>query len=98
MSKYERYIDRFFDENNFANITLEDNNGKSIEFEQIAIVDYEESYYAILKPVSKIDNVEEDEVLVFRIDEEKDELAYVDDEALAEKVFDICMNYDEDEE
>ncbi len=98
MSKYERYIDRFFDENNFDNITLEDNNGKSIEFEQIAIVDYEESYYAILKPVSKIDNVEEDEVLVFRIDEEKDELAYVDDEALAEKVFDICMNYDEDEE
>ena len=98
MSKYERYIDRFFDENNFENITLEDNNGKSIEFEQIAIVDYEESYYAILKPVSKIDNVEEDEVLVFRIDEEKDELAYVDDEALAEKVFDICMNYDEDEE
>lgn len=98
MSKYERYIDRFFDENNFDNITLEDNNGKFIEFEQIAIVDYEESYYAILKPVSKIDNVEEDEVLVFRIDEEKDELAYVDDEALAEKVFDICMNYDEDEE
>jgi uncharacterized protein YrzB (UPF0473 family) len=96
MSKYERYIDRFFDENNFDNITLEDNNGKSIEFEQIAIVDYEESYYAILKPVSKIDNVEEDEVLVFRIDEEKDELAYVDDEALAEKVFDICMNYDEE--
>ncbi len=96
MSKYERYIDRFFDENNFDNVTLEDNNGKSIEFEQIAIVDYEESYYAILKPVSKIDNVEEDEVLVFRIDEEKDELAYVDDEALAEKVFDICMNYDEE--
>ena len=96
MSKYERYIDRFFDENNFDNITLEDNNGKSIEFEQIAIVDYEESYYAILKPVSKIDNVDEDEVLVFRIDEEKDELAYVDDEALAEKVFDICMNYDEE--
>ena len=98
MSKYERYIDRFFDENNFDNVTLEDNNGKSIEFEQIAIVDYEESYYAILKPVSKLDNVEEDEVLVFRIDEEKDELAYVDDEALAEKVFDIFMNYDEDEE
>lgn len=96
MSKYERYIDRFFDENNFDNVTLEDNNGKSIEFEQIAIVDYEESYYAILKPVSKIDNVEEDEVLVFRIDEEKDELAYVDDEALAEKVFDIFMNYDEE--
>ena len=96
MSKYERYIDRFFDENNFDNVTLEDNNGKSIEFEQIAIVDYEESYYAILKPVSKLDNVEEDEVLVFRIDEEKDELAYVDDEALAEKVFDIFMNYDEE--
>ena len=96
MSKYERYIDRFFDENNFDNVTLEDNNGKSIEFEQIAIVDSEESYYAILKPVSKIDNVEEDEVLVFRIDEEKDELAYVDDEALAEKVFDIFMNYDEE--
>ena len=33
MKKYERYIDRFFDEENFENIKLEDNDGKEIEFE-----------------------------------------------------------------
>ena len=40
MKKYDRYIDRFFDEENFDNVKLEDNDGKEIEFEQVAVVDY----------------------------------------------------------
>lgn len=98
MSKksYDRYIDRFFDEENFDDVKMEDNNGKEIEFEQVAVVDYEENYYAILHPITPVDGVAEDEALVFLIDEEKDELVYVEDEATAVKVFE--MLYSEDEE
>ena len=87
MKKYERYIDRFFDEENFDNVKLEDNDGKEIEFEQIAVVDYEEKYYVILHPITKMEGIGEDEALVFLIDEEKDELIYCDDEATAQAVF-----------
>ena len=85
--KYDRYIDRFFDEENFENIKLEDNDGKEIEFEQVAVVDYEEKYYAILHPVTPMDGVNEDEALVFLIDEDKDELVYCDDDSTAQAVF-----------
>ena len=85
--KYDRYLDRFFDEENFDNVKLEDNSGAEIEFEQVAVVDYEEKYYAILHPVTEMDGVNEDEALVFLIDEEKDELVYCDDEGTAQAVF-----------
>lgn len=98
MKKYDRYIDRFFDEENYENVKLEDNDGKEIEFEQVAVVDYEEKYYAILYPVTKLEGVNDDECLVFMIDEEKDCLAYCEDEAIAKEVFEIFYESLEDEE
>ena len=98
MAKYERYIDRFFDEENFDNVKLEDNSGTEIEFEQIAVVDYEEKYYAILHPVTEMEGIGEDEALVFLIDEEKDELIYCEDESTAQAVFNVFYESSEDEE
>lgn len=80
MSNYEKYVDRLFDENNDEKIFVKDNDGREIEFEQVAVVDYNESYYAVLQPVTPIEGVSEDEVLVFLIDEEKDCLTYVEDD------------------
>jgi hypothetical protein len=85
--RYDRYIDRFFDEENFDNVKLEDNSGTEIEFEQVAVVDYEEKYYVILHPVTEMEGIGEDEALVFLIDEDKDELVYCDDESTAQAVF-----------
>ena len=85
--RYDRYIDRFFDEENFDNVKLEDNSGAEIEFEQVAVVDYEEKYYVILHPVTEMEGIGEDEALVFLIDEDKDELVYCDDESTAQAVF-----------
>ena len=62
MAKYERFIDRFFDENNFDNVKLQDEDGNEFEFEQVALVDYEGEYYVILDPVTKIEGIGEDEV------------------------------------
>lgn len=98
MKKYERYIDRFFDEDNFENVTLTDNNNKDIEFEQVAVVDFEEKYYAILRPVTKLEGVNDDEALVFEIDEDKDCLVYCEDTDIAEAVFDVFYESLEDEE
>ena len=95
----ERYIDRFFDENNEDKIYLTDNDGKEIEFEQVATVDYDANYYAILYPLTKIEGVGEDEVLVFLIDEENDSLVYVEDEETALAVLEVYASLlDEDEE
>lgn len=101
MSKksYERYVDRFFDEENFDDVKMEDNNGKEIEFEQVAVVDYEENYYAILHPITPVEGVAEDEALVFLIDEGKDELVYVEDEEIALAVMEVYSTaLEEDEE
>ena len=95
----ERYIDRFFDENNDDKIYLNDNDGKEIEFEQVATVDYDANYYVILYPLTKIEGVEEDEVLVFLIDEENDSLVYVEDEETVLAVLEMySSSFDEDEE
>ncbi|MBQ8546716.1 MAG: DUF1292 domain-containing protein [Clostridia bacterium] len=97
MSK-ERYIDRFFDDDNTDKIYLNDNDGKEIEFEQVATIDYDANYYAILCPLSKIEGVEEGEVMVFLIDEENDKLVYVEDEDTAIAVIEVCASAMEEED
>jgi uncharacterized protein YrzB (UPF0473 family) len=98
MAKYERFIDRLFDDENDDNITILDNDGKEIEFKQVGLVDYEGNYYVILDPVSEIEGVGEDEVLVFMIDENEDELVLVEDIDVVEGVFNVHYETYEDEE
>lgn len=94
----ERYVDRLFDDSNFENIFLTDNDGKEIEFEQIGLVDYEGGYYAILYPVAKLEGVDEDCVFIFFIDEENDQLVYVEDDDVADGVLEVFNNMPEDDE
>ncbi len=98
MAKYERFIDRFFDENNFENVRLQDEDGNEFEFEQIALVDYEGDYYVILDPVTKIEGIGEDEVYVFMIDENEDGLVLVEDIDVVQGVFNVYYEMLEDEE
>lgn len=101
MSDYEKYVDRLFDESNDEKIYVKDKDGKEIEFEQIAVVDYMESYYAVLKPVTEIEGVSEDEFLVFLINEEEDCLSYVEDDKIidgvSEEFFAMLEELDEEE-
>jgi len=60
-------IEMLLDEKNDDNIKLYDENNKETEFEQIAIIPLEDKVYAILKPVTNIEGIEEDEALVFAI-------------------------------
>ena len=57
------------DEENKDPIVLVDGNGRKTSFEQIAVIPYNEKLYCVLKPVDKIENVEDDEAIVFYVDE-----------------------------
>ncbi len=95
--KNERFVDRLFDDNNFEPVVIKDNDGKEVEFDQVAVVDYEGSYYAVLCPITKLEGVGEDEVLIFEIDEENDRLNYVEDEKVANDIIDLLAEEDDEE-
>ena len=90
MEKEEKsQIEMLLDENNNENLKLYDENNKETEFEQIAVIPLNEKIYAILKPVTKIVGVNDDEALVFSIEEIDDEdcIVLVDDEQVVDEVF-----------
>ena len=84
-------IERLLDENDLGTIVLFDENDKEVEFEQIAIIPYEDEVYAILKPVKEMEGVAEDEAIVFLLDADDDSddvLSVVEDDAIIDAVFD----------
>ncbi|MBR2220546.1 MAG: DUF1292 domain-containing protein, partial [Clostridia bacterium] len=84
-------LDILLDEENEDPITLYNENDKPIKFDQIAIIPMEEKLFAILKPIDEMEEVAEDEAIVFRVEEQENgesELVIETDEALAMRVFD----------
>ena len=82
-------IEKLLEEDNTENIVLYDENNRPTEFEQIAVIPLEEKIYVILKPVTPITGVGDDEALVFVIEEIDDEdcLVICDDEDMVDRVF-----------
>lgn len=82
-------IDLLLDENNSDNITLYDENGDGVEFEQIAVIPMDEKVYAILRPIEAFEGMKDDEALVFNIEEVDDEevLVVTEDDKVIDKVF-----------
>lgn len=85
-------ISVLLDEKNKGNIFLYDESDKAVEFEQIAIIPLKDVLYAILKPVEKMEGVNEDEAIAFELKEgtedQDDMLAVVSDENLIKEIFD----------
>ena len=91
----EDIIDILLDEDNKDPIVLIDNNGRRLSFEQIAVIPYNDKIYCVLKPIDKIDNIEDDEAIVFYVEEEegKEPVLMVEtDEKTAISVFDEYYN------
>ena len=84
-------IEQILDENNDENVVLYDDNHKPIEFEQVALIPLEDSelLYAILIPVTPMQNVAEGEGVLFAIDELKGTIDVVNDEKIIDKVLTI---------
>jgi hypothetical protein len=97
MAKYERFIDRLFDDENNENITILDNDNKEVEFKQVGLVDYEGNYYALLEPVTPVEGVNEGELMVFLVDEEHDELTFIDNEEIIDGIVDFLDSLEDEE-
>ena len=100
-------IDCLFDEENTDPITLYNEKGEEVSFEQIAIIPLEERIFAILKPMKQLEGVGEDEALAFEIVETEEDaetgehseyLELVGDIDLIDKVFDVYNKLMDEEE
>ncbi len=83
---YESIVEKLFDENNDDLIELEQEGGKLVKFEQVALITYDSQYYAILHPIE----LKADEVVIFRlIEDDEDSLDLVTDEELSKKILEV---------
>ncbi len=96
-------LDVLLDENNTAPIYMYDETGRQLQFEQVAVIPYgdEDDLYAILKPITKLDGIADDEAIVFKVEEDdKGEavLRVEDKEEIAIAIFDQYYNLLEEAE
>ncbi|NCB48614.1 MAG: DUF1292 domain-containing protein [Clostridia bacterium] len=66
-------IDCLFDEDDTSPISLFDEKGEEVKFEQIALIPLKEKIYAILKPINKMEFIGDDEALVFEVVQKENE-------------------------
>lgn len=94
-------VDVLLDENNTAPIYMYNDKGDQIEFDQIAVIPMgEDDLYCILKPITKVPGIKDDEAVVFKVeqDENGDGFLRVEDkEEVAIAVFDQYYNLVEEE-
>lgn len=88
-------LDVLLDENNKEPIVFMDEQGKKLAFEQVAVIPYEvrkeTRLYCVLKPIDKIDGVNDDEAIVFLVDTDEEGNSVIkveEDEEIAIAVFD----------
>ncbi len=92
----------FFDDN--TNIPEEEDDDiivlhneatdKDEEFYHLATLDVDKRWFIVMKPVEKLEDIADDEVLIYEIvdaENGESEFAPIEDEALLEKVFDEFM-------
>lgn len=90
-------VEIILDENNEENVTLSyGENEEEVEFEQVAVVELDDDVFAILHPLDAIDGIEEEEVLVFKINKENKAIELVEDPDIIDEVIDAGL--DEEEE
>ena len=93
-------LEMLLDENCNDNITLYDEDGEPMEFEQIAMIPVEEDTYFILRPIG-MEELEDDLAFVFKLIESEDGVGIdlVDNDEIADLVFEqYYALFDEDEE
>lgn len=82
-------IAKIYDDNNTDNIILYNEENEAVEFEQIALIPLDGTDFVILHPIVDMEDVADDEALVFAIEEVDGEeaLVIVDDDDVVDAVF-----------
>ncbi|HEY8389833.1 MAG TPA: DUF1292 domain-containing protein [Clostridia bacterium] len=82
-------------------ITLYDEEENEVPFYQIACIEHNNDFYAMLQPVEEVEGIEEDEVIVLKMleakDEEDDIFEPVTDEELLDKIYEAYIKAVEEE-
>jgi len=83
-------------------IELVDDDGNVIKFKLLDVTEYKGEKYTLLLAAEPNDEIAEDEVVIFRLNETEEVLEPIEDEALLEEVFEFYQqeieNGDESEE
>ena len=83
-------IEQILDEENLDNIVLYNEKDEPYEFEQIAVIPLtdgdKQDLYAILLPVTPLAGIEEDEALVFEVNERENVVRVCSDDAIIDQV------------
>ena len=79
-------------------IELVDDEGTVVKFRLLDVTEYKGEKYTLLLAAEPNDDVEEDEVVIFRLNEEEETLEPIEDEALLEEVFEFYKSETEAKE
>lgn len=79
-------------------IELIDDEGKIVKFKLLDVTEYKNAKYTLLLPAEENSGVEDDEVLIFRLNEKEQTLETIEDENLLQEVFDFYQKEAEEEE
>lgn len=64
-------LDILLDKENQEPIALMDENGNTVNFQQVAIIPLDSTLYCVLKPIDEIEGIADDEAVVFCVDIDK---------------------------
>ena len=87
----KKVIKALLNENSNQNVFLEFGD-VAIEFEQMALILVRDNYYAILRPITEMDGIDNDEGLVYLIDEVNNKLILIEEEDVIDDVYDVYFN------
>ena len=79
-------------------IELIDEEDNIVKFKLLDVTEYKGQKYTLLLAAEPNDDVAEDEVVIFRFNEEEETLDPIEDEELLQEVFDFYQNEAEEEE
>ena len=85
-------------EENLNEVELTNSNGETAVFSHIITVEYDGEYYSAFEPKDKVDGIEDGEFVVFKLHPETDEMEFIDDEDLLDKVCEVIYDALDEEE
>ena len=90
--------DEMLEEQEDELIELIDEDGNVINFKLLDVTEYKGQKYTLLLAAEPNDDIAEDEVVIFRYNEEAETLDPIEDEGLLQEVFDFYQNEEDEEE
>ena len=87
------------EENELENelIELIDEEGKVVNFRLLDVTEYKGVKYTLLLAAEPNDRIAEDEVVIFRLNDQEETLEPIEDEQLLEEVFEFYQNEEDAE-